>query len=123
MNESRAHRRYRVWLPIRVTTDTLEGVIAVSRDASVGGLLMSAPNLGDDALAVGAKIELTFALPPVDGAPPLDQKVTGSIVRLEPNPDDPEGPWPFRVAVRFDAPLAELEGPLSDIASELSKSK
>ncbi|MGZ3423207.1 MAG: PilZ domain-containing protein [Polyangiales bacterium] len=125
MSESRAHRRYRVWLPIRVSSEGLEGVIAVSHDASVGGLMMSTPALGigDETLEVGARVELMFALPPVDEAPPLETKVAGSVVRIEPNADDPEGPWPFRVAVRFDAPLAELEGPLSDIANELGKSK
>jgi hypothetical protein len=94
-------------------------MIAVSRDASVGGLMISSP----EALAVGARVELTLALPPVDEAEPLERKVHGSIVRLEPNADDPHGPWPFRVAVRFDEPLAELESALAGMAEELAKPK
>ncbi len=40
--ESRAHERFRVWLPVQVSSDTIEAAIGVTKDASRGGLLMAA---------------------------------------------------------------------------------
>jgi hypothetical protein len=114
--EARAHRRYRVWLPIRLSGDTVEASVAVSRDASEGGMLMSAV----DALAIGTKVTLTFTVP---GEPPVDHQIEGTITRITENADDPHGAWPYRVAVQFDSALPGLSATLAEIEDELSRSK
>jgi len=114
--EARAHRRYRVWLPIRLSGDTVEASIAVSKDASEGGMLMSAV----EALGVGTRVTLIFTVP---GDDPVDHRVDGVITRIGPNQDDPHGAWPFRVAVKFDSTLPGLSGALAEMETELTRSK
>lgn len=116
--ENRAYRRYRVWLPVRVEADALEVALAVSRDASEGGLLLSATG----AMQVGARVELAFTLP-TSGTSGEERRASGTIVRVEPNPDDPEGAWPHRVAVRFDAPIEGLEAALAKMQEDLARAE
>lgn len=117
--EARTHRRYRVWLPVRISGETLEASFAVSRDASEGGLLMSAV----EPLEVGARVELQFAVPTMDDRPVEEHHLAATIVRVEPNRDDPDGAFPHRVAVKFDAPVPGLEASLTVIADELARPK
>jgi len=110
--DSRAHERFRVWLPIQVSSDTIEGAIGVTKDASQGGLLMAAT----EPLTVDSVVSLTFTLPDE-----TERVVRGKIVRMERNADDPHGPWPFRIAVQFVDPLDDLDDMLRAIGERLSQ--
>ena len=112
--ESRKHERFRVWLPIQVSSDTIEGALGVTKDASKGGLSMAAT----EPLAVDSIVSLTFTLPDE-----TERTVQARIIRMDRNVDDPHGPWPFRVAVQFVKPLDELDGVLKAIEDQLSQAR
>lgn len=107
-----------MWLPVQLAEGTLEGSLAVSKDASEGGMFLSST----EALDVGAEVLLSFTV--LDGEGGSRTHTTPAIiVRVAPNTDDPEGLWPWRVAVRFAAPLAGLESALADMQRELERVK
>lgn len=64
-------------------------------------------------LEVGAHVGIVVQFP-TEGTP--EKKLSGRVVRVEPNGDDPEGLWPHRMAVEFDEPVAELEKALASLA-------
>jgi hypothetical protein len=72
-------------------------------------MLLASPS----ALAPGDRVKVTFVVPP-SGAP---HSLEGHVVRVEPNPEDPEGTWPHRIALEFDEVVEELE-PLLQAAQE-----
>lgn len=98
----RVHERHRLWFPVWIHPDgddpTLPGV---SHDASVAGIRVATGGAPE----VGAHVVVTFRFPPEDG---VERSVTGTVVRIEENADDPDGLWPKRVAVEFDEPMNEL---------------
>ena len=98
--ERRSHLRRCVWLPAKV--DQLEAGMAVTHDVSPAGVLMVAAST----LEVGATVSITFQTPPA-GVP--EHHVTGRVVRVEANDSDPQGLWPYRIAVEFDGEVPELE--------------
>jgi len=104
--ERREHRRRRFWLPVEV--DGLDGGFAVSHDASEHGLLL----VCSSTLDVGASIRITLRLPP---GGPKRSAVSARVVRVAPNDEDPQGIWPYKMAVRFDEALPELEQFLSEL--------
>jgi hypothetical protein len=83
--------------------------MAMNHNIGAGGMLMV---LGSD-LAVGETVTVTFRLPPGQ----VEYQVHGTVLRIEPNTEDPEGSWPMRVAVQFEQVDAALE-PLIAAASE-----
>lgn len=99
--------RYTVWLPVRI--EELEEGVAVSHNASGRGMLLVTATT----LQVGSQVSIVVQLPPEGTA---EKKVTGHVVRVEPNSEDPDGIWPHRVAVEFDEPVAELEKALAGLA-------
>ena len=68
--------------------------MAMNHNIGAGGMLMV---LGTD-LAVGEPVRITFRLPPGD----VEHQLQGTVLRIEPNTEDPEGSWPMRVAVQFE---------------------
>ena len=98
--ERREHQRRRFWLPVEV--EGLEGGVAVSHDASDNGMLL----VCSSTLPVGSAITVILRVPPGD---PVSVPARGSVVRVSRNDDDPEGLWPHKMAVKFDAPVPELE--------------
>lgn len=103
----RRSQRYTVWLPVRV--EELEEGMAVSHNVSGRGMLLVTATT----LEIGSSVSIVVQFP-TEGTP--DKKVTGRVVRVEPNEDDPDGIWPHRVAVEFDEPVAELEKALAQLA-------
>ena len=91
--------RYQVWIPIKV--DQLREGIAITHDASVRGALI----LTASRLDAGDPVELSLKLP----ESPTPRRVTGRVVRVEENLNDPHGLWPHRMAVEFDEEIPELE--------------
>lgn len=115
--ESRVHPRYRVWLPVQLAGDTLEGALAVSKDASEGGMYLSA----SEPLGIGAAVRVSFTL--LEGGEPRTHETTGEITRMERNTDDPHGPWPYRIALRFHQPMPGLSAALEQMQRELERVK
>lgn len=105
-DERRKHTRYALWFPVRVLAGDRPEALAVSRDASEVGIRISAATK----IEVGERVTLAFSVPP-NGA---EQRVEGTILRMEPNTDDPNGLWPFRVTIGFDGPVPGLEELLKD---------
>jgi len=106
MNERRERARHEVWFPVRIDAATIGEHIAVTRDVSSGGVLLSSRS----SLEAGTKVTISFKVLPDDE---VEHQVVAHIVRVEPNPEDPDGLWPLRVALAFDHPVPELESALS----------
>ncbi len=95
----RTNDRFEVWLPVKV--DALREGIAITHDASSTGALMLTASTLDE----GAPIEVAIKLPGQD----VPKRVTGRVVRVEDNKEDPHGLWPHRMAIEFDEAVPELE--------------
>jgi hypothetical protein len=102
--ERREHKRRRFWLPVEV--EGVAGGVAVSHDASDNGLLL----VCSSTLDVGTKVRLTLRIPP---GGPVAVPVEAKIVRVSRNEEDPDGLWPYKMAVCFDHPVPDLEAYLS----------
>ena len=83
--------------------------MAMNHNIGAGGMLMV---LGSD-LSVGEPVTVTFRLPPGD----VEHQLQGTVLRIEPNDEDPEGSWPMRVAVQFEN-IDQALAPLIREASE-----
>jgi hypothetical protein len=103
--ERRERDRYRIWFPVVVRSHDERGGDAVSYDASDQGLMLLAPFT----LEVGEAVRVSLDLAPGETEPRV---VTGKVVRTSGNDDDPEGLWPFRLAIEFDEEIADIEGHL-----------
>jgi len=104
--ERRGHRRLRFWLPVEV--EGIEGGVAVTHDASDTGLLLVSPH----ACPIGAPLDLRFAIPP---GGPVTVEVQATVVRVSKNDEDPDGLWPYKLAVQFDDPVPDLEAYLEHV--------
>lgn len=74
--------------------------MAMNHNIGAGGMLMV---LGAD-LSVGQTVRVTFRIPPGE----VERQLQGTVLRIEPNEEDPQGSWPMRVAVAFDDVEPEL---------------
>lgn len=106
--DQRQRERARVWLPIRLRSESGEA-LAVTYDASDKGVLM----LTATPLPVGARVTLTFEVP---GEHPKEWTAAGQVVRVAPNDDDPEGLWRHRIAVALDEPVEAFRAELEALA-------
>jgi hypothetical protein len=96
--ERRVHQRYDLWLPVRV--DGIDAGIAVTHNASQNGLLIVTATEAE----AGTDVTVSFQLP--GGG---EHTAVGRVVRSGPNEDDPQGLWPFSMAVEFEEPLPDVE--------------
>lgn len=96
--ERRAASRREVWFPMRIETSAVGERLAVSRNMSRTGLLMATATV----LEVGAPVKIAYR-ETAEGKE--ERAIEGRIVRFEPNRDDPDGLWPYMVAVEFSDPL------------------
>jgi len=111
MEERRGARRYQAWFPMRLETTQGGGHLAVSRNISRTGLLTATAAK----LEVGAPVTVKFRMEPVG---PSEHVVHGAIVRFEDNKDDPNGLWPYWVAIEFAAPSPLLEEVVKDLETK-----
>ena len=109
--DRREHERRRFWLPLEV--EGLARGVAVSHDASDNGMLL----VCSSTLPVGSTVVMILRIPP--GGPDT-VRVAGTIVRVSRNEDDPEGLWPHKMAVKFNARVPELSAFLSSLPGEPS---
>lgn len=103
----RERERFRVWFPVQIVAGQ-HARIAMAHNSSGSGMLAAVSS----ALKVGEHVVLRFQLP--NSAQP--HELSGRVLRLEPNAEDPQGAWPQRVAIAFDAVSPELEPYLNDAA-------
>lgn len=103
--ERRRHERVTEWLPVRL--DAGSAGLAVTHNVSETGALL----VTGQTLEVGQIIRII-------AAPPDSPEITveARVVRFAPNAEDPEGLWPYSVAVEFDPPNPELEAALRRLA-------
>jgi hypothetical protein len=109
--QRRRHGRYRIWFPVRLTTSELDGM-AVNHNIGAGGMLV----VVSAKIEPGAEVTLTFRVPPAG----REHTLQGKVARLEPNGEDPEGMWPYRMAVTFDRVDADLIPALEAAVVELA---
>ena len=99
--QRRQHARDHIWFPVQLDAGELSGAFALNHNIGVGGMLLAL----SAELKVGEEATITFRLPP-DGKE--EQRMRGTILRLEKNPEDPDGVWPYRIAIVFDAISEQL---------------
>lgn len=87
-----------------------EEAVAISRNVSERGVLMA--TAAD--LEEGTSVKVTFQ--PSSDSP--ERQVEGVIVRCEDNDSDPDGLWPYRVAIEFSDPLPDLADELRRLSED-----
>jgi hypothetical protein len=110
MAERRVGNRFHVIFLMRARGDGEAEWLGVSRNMSQSGALF----VGSARPNVGEEVTLCFEGGPVDRNQHI---VKGTVVRFEPNAEDPNSLWPHRVAVEFEEPIPALE-PLLESASD-----
>jgi hypothetical protein len=98
---------------VRVTGSEVDGM-AVNHNVSASGMLIAL----SARLKVGARVDLRFSVPA--SAEP-ERMLQGKVVRIEDNAEDPDGLWPYRMAVAFDDPDPELIPALERALGALTK--
>jgi hypothetical protein len=106
--QRRDHVRYQIWFPVQLGSDA-QAKIAMTHNTSLGGMLVALSSQ----LTVGELVEVTFRLPPGD----IEHRLTGRVMRLEPNTRDPQGAWPYRAAIAFDEISPQLQPCLEEAAA------
>jgi hypothetical protein len=99
---------------VRVTATEVDG-IAVNRDISAGGMLIAL----SARLELGAAVEVRFSVPTANDG---ERVLRGKVVRIEDNTEDPDGMWPYRMAVAFDDTDPDLIPVLENAVNQIAKS-
>ena len=86
--------------------------LAINHNIGAGGMLVA---LCAD-VKVGEVVSVTFRLP-TGGE---ERTVRGTIVRLDPNTEDPEGEWPFKAGVAFEEVSPDLIPYLEDAVARFA---
>ena len=113
MQQRREHDRHRLWFPVKLEAGG-QARMAMTHNIGAGGMLMV---LGSD-LTVGERVRVTVRIPPGD----TERQLQGTVLRIEPNAEDPEGAWPMRVAVAFEDIAPDLAAILEQAAARYSSS-
>lgn len=103
--EKRSYQRYTIWFPLTLKLPDRE-IWAICRDASPGGVLISAVT----PLEKGTKLELHFRVTPGNDQ---ERIVPASVVRQELNRDELVLAFPYRLALEFTSPMQDLLDELS----------
>lgn len=85
--------------------------LAMSQNISRTGVLMASA----EALEINARVSVTVRVP-AHGE--QEHEVSGRVVRVEKNDQDPEGLWPHHVAVEFESQIPELEPFLAEATDQ-----
>jgi hypothetical protein len=110
--QRREHARYNIWFPVQVDSEELNDAMAVNHNIGAGGMLIAL----SAELKTGEDVTVTFRLPPEGDQ---ERRLRGTILRIEKNPEDPDGVWPYRMAVAFDSVSQDLVPLLEKAASAL----
>jgi hypothetical protein len=111
--ERRRHERLTEWLPVRL--ESAEAGLAVTHNVSeTGALLVTA-----QALTVGQQVRITVPVPEQSGATTAHAaqlELSARVVRVARNDEDPQGLWPYSVAVEFSEPSPALAAVLRGLS-------
>lgn len=105
--ERRAHPRYRLWIPARIQGEAEISRLAVGHDMSQKGTML----VTRAKLEAGAAVRLFVRIPPDSKQ---EHEIGAKVVRTALNDADPDGLWPFRLALEFDEPYPEIESLLRE---------
>ncbi len=111
VRHERKYRRFKLTYPVHLKVlcgELVSEVLAVSRNVSVGGLLLDAP------LPIPEHISVNFVLI-LQGPPmirPIELAGTGEVVRVEPRGLEAG----FGIAVEYTTPIFQFESFLSPTA-------
>lgn len=101
---------------MQVSADTL-GALAMTHNVGTGGMLLASPAT----LEPGQRIQVTFVVPPAPGESAGAPRVLDArVIRVDTNPEDPDGAWPNRIALEFDQVEDTLEPLLAGVAERIS---
>ena len=93
VEERRSSHRYKLWLPARIENGK-DTQLAVGHDISEGGALLVTNHQPE----VGSELNLSLTLPPKNR---VAATVRATVLRCSRNSSDPDGLWPFQIAVQF----------------------
>lgn len=108
-DERRRARRRHLTVPVRIDTTSRPERFAITRNLSRTGALLATPSR----FRIGAKAVLLFHARSRGERSP----VAARIVRLELNPEDATGLWPYLAAVAFETPLESSISLVPDVAA------
>lgn len=97
--QRREHARYRLWFPVQIEAGG-QVKVAINHNIGAGGMLIALCA----ELKVGEPVSVTLRVPPAGE----ERVLRGRIVRIDPNTEDPDGEWPFKVGIAFDQVSQEL---------------
>jgi len=111
MSERRRFNRFRLWMPATIGEGAAQ-VDAVGHDVSRQGALL----VTTVAFEAGANVMVGLSIPPA-----VDERVVlaARVLRCADNHEDPNGLWPFEVAVEFTDDHPEVEKQLRDLLKKL----
>ena len=92
--ERRSSHRYKLWLPARIENGS-KSRRAVGHGISEGGALW----VTNHRSKVGARLRLSLQLPTQTDTQAM---LHATVLRCDSDAADPDGLWPYRIAVRFD---------------------
>jgi hypothetical protein len=99
-DEKRSYERYQIWFPVTLKTDRGE-VWAICRDASPGGVLVSAVS----PLELGATVTAVFRVTPTEKE---ERSLLARVVRQEVNEGELMLVFPYRAALELTPAVPEL---------------
>jgi hypothetical protein len=105
--DRRIHSRYKLWIPARLEGESGPVRLAVGHDISQGGALL----VTSGQPAPGDRVQLFVRIPP-NAEDELE--ICATVLRVEPNSEDPNGIWPFQIALEFDRPQPDLEATMRE---------
>lgn len=108
----RQHARYQVWFPVQLHGGELAGGMAINHNMGPGGMLVAS----SAELAAGTEVTCSFVVPTTKE----QRQIKGHVIRVEKNAEDPDGMWPFRIALAFDTVADDLVPLLEQAAARIS---
>ncbi len=114
--DQRKAQRFLVWFPVRIVGPGAENdsaQLGVTHNLSEQGVLLASgrPLSAGDEICVAYKVSM---------ADLTEKNVKGRIVRVDRNEEDPNGLWPYRMAVHFEHPLEGVESMASGAPAQPS---
>lgn len=86
--------------------------MAINHNMGPGGMLVAS----SAELTPGTEVTCSFVVP----ASSAQQQIKGKVIRVEKNADDPDGIWPYRIALAFDEVAPDLAPLLEKAAARIS---
>lgn len=86
--------------------------MAINHNMGPGGMLLAS----SAELQPGTEVKCSFVVP----TSTAQHEMKGRVIRVEKNADDPDGMWPFRIAIAFDEVAPDLVTLLEQASARIS---